>query len=568
MTQIGRYKVTGELGRGAMGVVYHAVDPNIGRPVAIKTIRLSEFATPEERERLHDRLFREARSAGILSHPGIVTVYDVEEREGLAYIAMEFVNGPTLERLLSSGEPLAPDQILQILREAAAALDYAHRKGIVHRDIKPANIMIAETGAVKIADFGIAKIAKSDQLTQTGALLGTPNYMSPEQVQGVAVDGQTDQFSLAVIGYEMLTGERPFAAEQLTTTVYKIVHEEPPGLERLNPALNARIDAVFRTALAKKPGQRFPTCTAFYSALESACLTCKGWKALARGSSLDLPTVIKDSGPEPPSEPVPARRKRAGLYAAAALIGVAIGVGAWMAWQQGWMPVRQQAGAPSVQEQKTEQNPAPPVQRPSALAPPAATTQPKASTDSGTQPQQPQPQTTAAAQPAVAPPPKEPPKPVEPEPEPAQSSPAPVQRTAKAQEILVRTNPAGARLVLDHKPETACTTPCSVTAAPGVHTLTLTREGFQTLQHEITVTQEPFELSPLRLRAAGGILMLTSSPSGAAIFVNGVKVPETTPAQLRLPPGRYKIGMEKEGVRRTEEVDVGEGITRLQLVLE
>src|SRR6266567_4090883 len=163
MDRIGRYKIVRELGRGAMGVVYHAIDPNIGRPVAIKTIQLGGPRTPEEQERLRERLFREARSAGILSHPGIVTIYDVEQQGDLAYIAMEYVDGPTLDQLLGSGQGSSSEQLFSILGQTAAALDYAHGKGIVHRDIKPANIMIAGDGTSKITDFGIAKVTASEQ---------------------------------------------------------------------------------------------------------------------------------------------------------------------------------------------------------------------------------------------------------------------------------------------------------------------------------------------------------------------------------------------------------------------
>src|SRR5215472_14638059 len=158
MDRIGRYKIVRELGRGAMGVVYHAIDPNIGRPVAIKTIQLGQGRKPEEMEKMRERLFREARSAGMLSHPGIVTIYDVEQQGDLAYIAMEYVDGPTLDQMLSEAPALRPDQIFSILGQTAVALDYAHQKGIVHRDIKPANIMIAADGTAKVTDFGIAKI--------------------------------------------------------------------------------------------------------------------------------------------------------------------------------------------------------------------------------------------------------------------------------------------------------------------------------------------------------------------------------------------------------------------------
>ncbi len=228
MESIGRYKIEAELGRGAMGVVFRALDPAIGRTVAIKTIRLPDFADPAEHDRLRNRLLHEARSAGVLSHPGIVTIYDVAEADDLAYIAMEFVNGPTLEEVLSHAQPPDAATIFRVLRETAAALDYAHKKGIVHRDIKPANIMIHEDGTVKITDFGVAKIPASQLATQAGMVLGTPCYMSPEQALGKPVDGRSDQFSLAVIAFEMLTGEKPFDSDQLAAVVYKIAHESPP----------------------------------------------------------------------------------------------------------------------------------------------------------------------------------------------------------------------------------------------------------------------------------------------------------------------------------------------------
>src|SRR5579863_9249967 len=294
METIGRYQITRELGRGAMGVVYLAIDPTIGRNVAIKTIRLGEVTDQEERDKLRERLFREARSAGILSHPGIVTIYDMEEHDDVAFIAMEFVDGPTLDQLLSKREPLAPERLMSILRQTAAALDYAHAKGIVHRDIKPANIMIASDGAVKITDFGIAKVTTSQQFTQTGTILGTPNYMSPEQVQGLAVTGRADQFSLAVIAYEMLTGEKPFTGEQLTTVVYKIVADEPPSVQRLNPTLSEQIEAVLRKGLSKKPDNRYPSCRKFLDALEAACQAAKGWKSMSRGAGLIMPTLSTD----------------------------------------------------------------------------------------------------------------------------------------------------------------------------------------------------------------------------------------------------------------------------------
>src|SRR5579864_7879381 len=272
-----------------MGIVYKAQDPAIGRTIAIKSIRLQDLTDETERVRLRERLFREAQSAGMLSHPNIVTIYDIAEQDGMAYIFMEFVNGPPLEKMLKVEKTPDKETLLSIFRQTAAALDYAHKKGIVHRDIKPANIMIHEDGSAKITDFGVAKIM-SQQMTLAGTMMGTPSYMSPEQVQSDNITGRADQFSLAVIAYEVLTGEKPFAAEYLPTLLYKIVREdfEPP--QRLNPTLSADIEAVMRRALAKNAANRYETCTEFVAALSAACKASGDWIPLPRGASQDLPT--------------------------------------------------------------------------------------------------------------------------------------------------------------------------------------------------------------------------------------------------------------------------------------
>src|SRR5260221_7008711 len=300
MEQVGRYQIVGEVGRGAMGVVYRALDPSIGREVAIKTIRLIEFADPEQRAKQRERLFREARSAGILSHPSIVTIYDMAEQEGTAYIAMEFVAGSTLEQLLALKEPIEPRLIFSILRQTAAALDYAHHKGIVHRDIKPANIIVNQAGVAKIADFGIAKTSAADQLTQTGLIVGTPNYRAPEQIQGKPVSGLADQYSLTVMAYEMLTGDKPFVAEHLTTLVFQIVCEPPPQANRLNPTLGSQIEAVLQKGLSKPPDERYAACAAFVEALEAACSANPDWKSLGRGGGQNLPTMAEEAQPPSP----------------------------------------------------------------------------------------------------------------------------------------------------------------------------------------------------------------------------------------------------------------------------
>jgi hypothetical protein len=268
--RIGRYLVTGELGRGAMGIVYEAVDPLIGRRVAVKVIHLQGLSDVGEARFLRDRLFREARSAGALSHPGIVVVFDVGQEGDMAFIAMERVEGVSLYQVLASGKRIPRAEAFDILRQAASALDYAHRNGVVHRDIKPANIMLDKGVTVKVADFGIAKITSTEHHTVTGMVMGTPSYMSPEQIEALPSDGRSDQFSLAVVGYELLTGRRPFQSDSLATLAHMIVYSERPSARALNPALPPDVDMVFNRGLAKLPTERYSTCTDFVWALEEA----------------------------------------------------------------------------------------------------------------------------------------------------------------------------------------------------------------------------------------------------------------------------------------------------------
>ena len=384
--EIGRYRIVRELGRGAMGVVYHALDPNIGRAVAVKTIKLGDVTNTQERARLKERLFREARSAGMLSHPGIVTIYDVDQQGELAYIAMEFVDGPTLDDLMSRSEPLPPQQMFAILGQTAVALDYAHGKGIVHRDVKPANIMIDPEGSAKITDFGIAKITASEQFTMTGTIIGTPHYMAPEQVQGHTVDGRADQFSLAVMAFEMLTGDKPFTGEQLTTVVYKIVAEEPAPVARFNATLTAGIEAALRRGLAKKPEARYRNCQELVDALEGACAASKGWKSLPRGGSMSAPTVaeaprVMREMPPPRvrhrAEDTAPERRRVGVLPVAMALLVAAGLVGLIAWQATpWLSgtvAKQAESAPAPAAAAPPPAPAEPeMKRPSAVGPPQA----------------------------------------------------------------------------------------------------------------------------------------------------------------------------------------------------
>ena len=600
MDRIGRYQIVKELGRGAMGVVYEAIDPTIGRHVAIKTIRLSEVDDPDDRARLRERLFREARSAGILSHPGIVTIYDMEEQGENAFIAMEFVDGPTLDQLLSAREPIAPERMMSILRQTAAALDYAHQKGIVHRDIKPANIMIASDGAVKITDFGIAKVTTSQQYTQTGTILGTPNYMSPEQVQGLAVTGRADQFSLAVIAFEMLTGERPFTGEHLTTVVYKIVAEDPPPVQRLNPTLGAQIDGVLRRGLMKKPEARYNACIEFVNALDTSCANTAGWKNLPRGGALSMPTVAGEAAPSAArtsavtttEETLLDRRRSASKWVlpfAAALV-VALGLIGLIALQFGpGLGLNHSANPPAS-------NPSTPPESSAPAGNPGATPGSNSASSASSAPAGPAapggPSTQAAEE--NKPSPMGPPvgsKPPEPAGNPSQTAAAeqklpepenagepgteperrktPEQRPAVRprpssgpQTVLVTSEPAGATATLDNDPATSCKTPCMLNVLPGRHSITLSRDGYTRESREIHIIDSPIELSMVTLHAASGTVMVSSTPAGAAIFVNDKLIPQTTPAQLNLPPGTYSVRVEKNGQRKTESVAIENGETK------
>jgi serine/threonine protein kinase len=258
--KLGRYEIVRELGKGAMGIVYLAKDPLIGRLVALKTIRPSAHADDEDTREFQARFVREAQAAGILNHPSIVTVHDigVDDPTGVSFIAMEYVEGQNLKEVLAAGRPLSFEQAADIISQVAEGLDFAHSKGIVHRDVKPANIILLEGNRAKITDFGIAKITSgAANLTTTGQFLGTPNYMAPEQIKGTPVDGRSDIFSLGICLYECLTHRKPFGGDSLTSISYKIVHEPFPPLQEANPTIPDGFADVVGHCLAKDPVKRY-----------------------------------------------------------------------------------------------------------------------------------------------------------------------------------------------------------------------------------------------------------------------------------------------------------------------
>jgi eukaryotic-like serine/threonine-protein kinase len=267
---LGRYKILKELGRGAMGLVYLGKDPTIQRFVAIKTMRLDQIDEPEKLQEVKTRFFREAESAGRLSHPNIVTIYDAGEEKELGYIAMELVEGKSLKEWSRKPNLMPLADLVQILASVADALDYAHQQGVVHRDIKPANIMITKDRLVKVMDFGIAKMASTSK-TQTDVVLGTPTYMSPEQIAGKKVDGRSDVFSLGVVLFELLTGQPPFTADNLSALLFAIAHNPHPELQTLRQDLPPMFQEVLNRALQKDLPQRYRRAGEFAQDLR-ACL--------------------------------------------------------------------------------------------------------------------------------------------------------------------------------------------------------------------------------------------------------------------------------------------------------
>lgn len=270
---LGRFEVLAEIGRGAMGIVYKAKDPMLERIVAIKTINMG--MDRDGAEMYEKRFYQEARAAGGLNHPNIVTVYDIGEQDDVSYIAMEFVHGESLESVLRAGRTLSFKEIGDLVTQLCRALDFAHDHGVIHRDIKPANVLLTPDGRPKIVDFGVAKLSaalggEETRLTQVGAVIGTPAYMSPEQVTGHEVTARSDQFSLGVVVYEMLAGEVPFQGSGATTVMYKIVHEQPAKLKSFDKRLPGKIDDAVLRALAKNPEDRYERCEELARAVRAA----------------------------------------------------------------------------------------------------------------------------------------------------------------------------------------------------------------------------------------------------------------------------------------------------------
>jgi serine/threonine-protein kinase len=438
-SRLGRFEIVSVVGEGAMGVVYLANDPEIERPVAIKTLRAMSEASGAARSDLETRFLKEAKLAGRLQHPNVVTVYEVGREQDTSFIAMEYVDGEPLNRLTARGEGLDTAARVEIVRQVAQALQHAHERGVLHRDIKPGNILVTRDRRVKVADFGIGKLLSSGtgDLTRTGQMLGSPSYMSPEQIRGEKLDGRSDLFSLGVVFYELLTGSRPFPGDSITTLVYQILHTEPRDPLELRGDLPPVTRAVFARLLAKAPDRRPADAAEFLREIrkiETELENVEPTQALTASAPAPAPPTVarpRPASPQPPapmapapppaSPPTAAGPRSAGpLYlfgAAALLVALALLIWIWRASEK-----RQErlaaaavtpAASPAVAPAQAERE-ATPVVLPTEVPTPEAlpTPGPRAAADAivgatrldRTAPARPRSSPVPAAEPAAPPP--------------------------------------------------------------------------------------------------------------------------------------------------------------------
>jgi serine/threonine-protein kinase len=385
ISTLGKYEIRHEIGRGAMGVVYEGYDPMIKRIVALKTIRADQLAGADG-PNVIARFRREAQAAGRLNHPNIVSIYEFGEDAGTWFIAMEKIEGRELKQCFETNERFTTADIVRIMSQVLDALDYSHRQGVIHRDIKPANIFLLAGGVVKVGDFGIAHIETSN-LTQVGAVMGTPSYMSPEQIMGLPVDGRSDLFSAGVILYQFLTGERPFAGSA-TTTMQKVLKEDPLPPSSLNVQAPAGMDAVVRKALAKRPEDRFQTAREFADALRAAAPGASGAATeptllgAADATVMAAPAVAPAAlatraGAAPAPAALAASPERKSQTAALALaVGVAVVAIGAVAWYIVQRPSAAPAAATQAQSAPMPAQPTPAAPASVAASAPAAAAAP------------------------------------------------------------------------------------------------------------------------------------------------------------------------------------------------
>jgi serine/threonine-protein kinase len=568
LTKTGRYQIVAELGRGSMGIVYQGFDPVIGRTVAIKTM-LPEGLSPQEFQEYKARFQREAMAAGILAHPNIITVYDFGEDNGVLYLAMEFLEGKSLEKLVQEQTVLPIETILPIYDQICSALDHAHRNKVVHRDMKPANIMILQNGLVKVTDFGIAKMMAMG-MTQAGQILGTPNYMSPEQVKGRQIDGRSDIFSLGVILYELVTGEKPFGGQNITTVIYKIINENPIPPRELDASIHAGLSYVISKALAKNPDERYQTCRELSEDL-------KNYKSLG-GAVMGQGTVMMKAPPEvsehappppPPLEPpqalpeqpapmaveetpiasslnihvIPPPKPRAKsvpqiIWVLGALLAVAVMLS--ISYFFVLRPHRQQV----TQVVTPPVAVAPPAENPqTVVTPPAQTTTPATETTT------PATTTPATTTPATTPETTTPAVAVTPPRDRTAGRPA----TAKVGQLMVSANVNGARISVDGRSEPSWLTPFTIPDLPaGAHNVVISMDGYDTSQQSVTIEGGQTAKVEATLSSPKAEFDVITKPPGMEVLIDG-KSYGLSPVTAILAPGTHTYSVKRPGAAPYEK---------------
>jgi predicted Ser/Thr protein kinase len=620
LTKAGRYQLVSEIGRGSMGVVYKGFDPVIGRTVAIKTM-LPEGLNTAEFEDFKARFQREAQAAGVLTHPNIVTVYDFGDDNGVLYLAMEFLVGRSLQDLVEAQNILPVETIIPMYEQVCSALDHAHSHKIIHRDVKPANIMVLESGLVKVTDFGIAKVM-SMGMTQAGQILGTPNYMSPEQVRGRQIDGRSDIFSLGVILYELVTGEKPFGGQNITTVIYRIINEDPVPPRELDSSIHPGLSYIVQKALAKKPEDRYQTCRELAEDLKNyanlggavapAATVVVRAPALspsttdtARRPAVDEVPLRPAAAPPPPRvappPPTPAQRPLSvqvippvtaqpkGTSPAVWVLLTLLVVGAvgggyyfFILRKPQAPPIVQTNPPPRPQQQTPGPAPAESAGIPSSSqTAPAGATTPETTTPEGAAqgpntPAVPAEGAAGTPQAAAAKPAPQEAKPPERH-ETAVSGPPPVARppaAAKVGDLLVTSNVAGAQITVDGKTDPGWVTPATIPGlTAGPHSIGVTKEGYNVAQSGVTIEAGKTVSYSANLTLPVGEVNIITNPPGLEILIDGQPAGRS-PVQKTVSVGRHSFtlrlpGMEPytssfdikyNGYMMTKKVDVGGNI--------
>jgi serine/threonine protein kinase len=548
-----------------MGVVYEGYDPIIGRTVAIKTM-LAEGLPPNEFQEFKARFQREAQAAGVLTHPNIVTVYDFGEDQGVLYLAMEFLEGKSLERMVQEQNILPIETIVPMYEQVCSALDHAHMHKIVHRDIKPANIMIQNNGLVKVTDFGIAKMM-SMGMTQAGQILGTPNYMSPEQVKGRPIDGRSDIFSLGVILYELVTGEKPFGGQNITTVIYKIINENPIPPRELDATIHPGLSYVISKALAKNPDERYQTCRELSEDL-------KNYRNMGSGAAPSETVIIKipppvqvqnvepQQGP-PPATPIldsqplrpmnvhvippppPAQSNQASRIIWA-LLGVVLAGGLAAGYYFLFLRKPIQTVQTSTVSQAT-----PSTQTPSpGVAPPATQQSLPAATDQTTT----SPAPTTTEQPAQ-------PKPVSAkEPEAAHTTEKPTHAAIpKVGGLLVTSNVQGAAISIDGHSNSGWTTPHTFTdLTTGFHNVSISKNGYSSYQQGVEIQGGHTATLSVQLSTPSGEIDIVTIPPGIEVLIDG-KSKGPSPVRETISAGLHTYTINRPGAPYTSSFNMQDG---------